>query len=162
ARLTSVVTTNTITVMVLSRMLPRGRFCRERFPATNARPWPRDSVGGRRAIANPVHRNERALPHHHVRPGALPSHHRDGPLPEEIAALVPVGLTPAPAPNPPTIPRAAVAPQPAVQRQPDGCRFLLTMVTEEVCPTCQGSVRVKVYACQLHSLCTLGKALPGR
>jgi hypothetical protein len=33
---------------------------------------------------------------------------------------------------------------------------------EETCPTCAGNVRVNVYGCQRHGLCTLGKPLMGK
>jgi hypothetical protein len=65
-------------------------------------------------------------------------------------------------PSPPTIPRAAIPPQATTQRQPDGCRYLLTQVTEEACRECQGNVRIRVYGCQRHCLCTLAKPLLGK
>ncbi len=30
-----------------------------------------------------------------------------------------------------------------------------------VCPSCRGNVQLKLFACEVHSLCTVGKAAPG-
>ena len=41
------------------------------------------------------------------------------------------------------------------------CVHLGVVVDEIACPTCQGSVRIKVLACEFHQRCTLGRVLDG-
>src|SRR4051812_7057311 len=36
-----------------------------------------------------------------------------------------------------------------------------TPLREEICPSCRGRVRVKVFVCVLHQECTLARAIPG-
>lgn len=43
---------------------------------------------------------------------------------------------------------------PCVHRGPE--------IGQEECQTCAGKTRIKVFACELHVACTLGKALAGR
>jgi hypothetical protein len=77
------------------------------------------------------------------------------PLPESIQALLPAASNQAPATPSPSRPTP-----PVLSRPP--CKYLLTQVTEEVCPSCQGFVRIKVMACQQHGLCTIAKPLAGK
>jgi hypothetical protein len=42
----------------------------------------------------------------------------------------------------------------------DACIHLGDKVGTHECETCQGSVKIKLYACALHGTCTLGKKLP--
>src|SRR5438105_1768390 len=35
------------------------------------------------------------------------------------------------------------------------CIHLGAMVREQVCPTCQGTVRIKVFECQIHGSCSI-------
>src|SRR5262249_8463570 len=48
-----------------------------------------------------------------------------------------------------------------VNRRQIPCRYLGSEVRRQTCPTCRGTVELKVFACALHGECTLGKALPG-
>src|SRR4051812_22744164 len=41
------------------------------------------------------------------------------------------------------------------------CRHRGATLREEVCPACRGHVRLKVFACALHSECTVAKAIAG-
>ena len=41
------------------------------------------------------------------------------------------------------------------------CNYLIQPTGFIECPTCQGNVRLKVFACDLHGQCTVAKALDG-
>jgi hypothetical protein len=66
-------------------------------------------------------------------------------------------------------PGIAVATAPAkaavVQQQPArtvACIHLGVETGEQIdCPECRGTVRVKIFACPLHTSCAIAKALPG-
>lgn len=65
------------------------------------------------------------------------------------------GATTAPLPPPP----ARIAR--TCQRPADDCLHRGEEIRTADCPTCSGHVRVKVFACAIHSECTLAKPLPG-
>lgn len=39
------------------------------------------------------------------------------------------------------------------------CRDLCNQIGEEICETCRGKVRIKVFACQVHGMCSLSENL---
>jgi hypothetical protein len=57
------------------------------------------------------------------------------------------------------LPGPASAAAPPAPRSP--CNHRGAAVREEVCPTCQGHVRLKVFACTIHTECTIARTVGG-
>jgi len=51
--------------------------------------------------------------------------------------------------------------RPAPQPRTAACRHRGTEQGQADCPSCRGTVRVKVFACTLHASCTLARVVPG-
>jgi hypothetical protein len=41
------------------------------------------------------------------------------------------------------------------------CQYLGSLDSEKECDSCQGKVRIKLFACAVHGQCSIGKALHG-
>jgi hypothetical protein len=41
----------------------------------------------------------------------------------------------------------------------DACRHLEQLIAEKLCSGCRGQVRVKIFRCQIHGECSLGRQL---
>jgi len=75
----------------------------------------------------------------------------------------PVG-SPLVRPAAPVLPKTVLRPRPARRQQQipqTRCIHQDEELRQEVCPTCAGTTRIKVFRCAKHGECTLGKSLPG-
>ena len=40
------------------------------------------------------------------------------------------------------------------------CIYRLEVIGKQACASCEGSPRIKIFSCELHGTCTIGKKIP--